>query len=85
MTFGKCAICAKTGGTQYLISDKVDGFLYEFGNQRDFIQAVNLVNNLDAEKYSQMSKKMIEKVNSQYRWEVNSNKILNLYKQLAEI
>ncbi len=85
MSIGKCVICAKTGGTQYLISDKTDGFLYEFENQSDFIKAVNLVNNLDTEKYSQMRKKMIEKVNSQYRWEVNSKKILNLYKQLAQI
>jgi len=85
MSIGKCVICAKTGGTQYLISDKIDGFLYEFENQSDFIKAVNLVNNLDVEKYSQMSKKMIEKVNSHYRWEVNSIKVLNLYKQLVAI
>lgn len=83
MSFGKCVICAKTGGTQYLISDKKDGFLYEFANQKDFIQVVNLVNNLDPKKYSQMRKKMIHKINSQYRWELNSLKILNLYKQLV--
>ncbi len=85
MSFGKCVISARTGGTQYLISDKEDGFLYEFGNQRNFIQAVNFVSNMSIEKYSQMSKKMIEKVNSHYRWEVNSIKVLNLYKQLVAI
>jgi len=85
MSFGKCVISARTGGTQYLISDKEDGFLYEFGNQRNFIQAVNFVSNMSIEKYSQMSKKMIEKVNSHYRWEVNSIRVLNLYKQLAAI
>jgi len=85
MSFGKCVISARTGGTQHLISDKEDGFLYEFGNQRNFIQAVNFVSNMSIEKYSQMSKKMIEKVNSHYRWEVNSKKILNLYKQLVAI
>ena len=85
MSFGKCVISARTGGTQHLISDKEDGFLYEFGNQRNFIQAVNFVSNMSIEKYSQMSKKMIEKVNSHYRWEVNSIKVLNLYKQLVTI
>jgi L-malate glycosyltransferase len=78
MMFGHPVIGANTGATTELISDGVNGFLYEKGNIKDFAEKVTIL--LDRNKYEKISTNAYEYAKNNFLFENNVKKLRELYK-----
>jgi glycosyltransferase involved in cell wall biosynthesis len=82
MANGLVPICSNVGGMKCVIEDGVDGILFEAGNDKSLLEAINKAKALDIDKLNIMSENAIKKIRDNYLWSNQHIKINLLYKKL---
>jgi len=81
MACGKVVIASDVGGIPEIITDTVDGVLFEPGNQQDLVEKLQIL--IKDESYRDLlSKNAIEKVQKSYSWDNIAIQVLNIYNGL---
>ncbi len=82
MAYKKPVIATRTGGTQHVITDGVNGFLIEYGDPLTIFDAVKKVLAADLEKIGTHAR---EKVKTKYTWKKSAKKVEEIYQELVDL
>lgn len=80
---GKLVIASDIAGLSEIIQDGETGFLAEPGNPDSFAKAINKVNNLNNEEYTNMSNRVVEYVKKRCDVVAYVDKLVELYEELV--
>lgn len=76
--FGRPAIAPRVGGLPHLVDDGVDGWLYDWGDESQYIACVRQA----LARANGMLSDTPEKLKRDYSWEINVDRILSIYEEI---
>lgn len=81
---GKIVIASRIGGLPELIDDGRTGYMFEAGNADDLVEKIDIVMNMDREKYEAMSNLIASEAKKAHHWEQYIDMMINEYKKLIQ-
>lgn len=84
MHLEKVVIASKIGGIPEIITDRVNGLLFEPGNSDDLASKILYLNNLSKEEITNLEKSAHRRVED-YSLENNCGAVVSLYRQILEV
>lgn len=84
MHLGKIVIASKIGGIPEIITDGLNGLLFEPGNSNDLASKIKYLNNLSEEEIINLEKSARHRVEN-YSLENNCQAVINLYQQILKV
>ncbi len=84
MHLGKIVIASKIGGIPEIITDGINGLLFESGNSDDLASKIKHLNNLSEEEIINLEKSARQRVEN-YSLENNCQAVINLYQQTLKV
>lgn len=83
MHLGKIVIASKIGGIPEIITDGLNGLLFEPGNSNDLISKIKYLNNLSEEEIINLEKSARQRVEN-YSLENNCQSVADIYRKIIE-
>jgi len=78
--FGIPTIAARVGGIPFIVEDGVNGYLYDWGDEKGYVECVHRAV-ADGQQVGRIAKATLTE---RFSWEVNAEKIAAVYRELAE-
>ena len=83
MQLGVIPICSDVKGMTCVVTDKINGFVFEKENTEELKKVFTSILKFDIERYNLMQKNAFELVNKKYSWEMNFKTLSMVYNHVS--